>query len=165
LRRLAVGWRLAPGGEHGDHQRRRGICPRKAPGVEADRYLRGLCHLPSGGGGSSRENVESVDPAHLWTLTGPVWEIHGKVINVESGDVLAIVNLWQSTVWALKTQVFRVPYEFDSLVPTPTGQRGWVINKFEDTDLLKTNMMSLLAAVIAGPPEAPAVEKDLNSPR
>jgi hypothetical protein len=114
---------------------------------------------------SSRENIETVDPGHIWTLTGPAWEIHGKVIDVEGGDVLAIVDLWQSTVRAVKTQVFRVPFASDSLTPTPMGQRGWVISRVEDTNLLQTSMMSLLAIVIAWPPDAAAIEKDLDRAR
>lgn len=96
-------------------------------------------------------SVASLDPSRGWTLSGPAWEIGGKVIDVENGDVLAIVDLYQSTVWAIPTQVFHVQTADGVTLPTTGGERGW---RIDDVDPLRRSMMSLLATIIAGPPTA-----------
>jgi hypothetical protein len=120
---------------------------------------RGLQEVPS-------DAVSTLDPARLWTLTGPVWDINGKVIDVENGDVLAIIDISQSSVCARPTQIFRLQSISDVPLPTATGQKGW---RIDDTELLAKSMMSLLATIIAGPlvPSAadPWGDKNPSPPR
>ena len=93
----------------------------------------------------------TLDPARLWTPKGPVWEIVGKVIDVEKGDVWAIIDISQSSVWARRTQIYPLKSLFGVPIQTSPGDRGWRIDGPDDTDLLAKSMMSLLATIIVGP--------------
>jgi hypothetical protein len=94
-------------------------------------------------------------PSQVWSLEGPVWEIGGKVIDVARGDVLAIVDLYQSTVWAPPNEELAVQATSRGLVPMPDGRWAWRMDRVEDLSGLRESMISLLAVVIAGPPDAP----------
>ena len=111
---------------------------------------------------ATQEAFDSIAPERRWVLTGQNWKITGKVINVENGDVLAIVNLFQSAVWTVPAQIFRLNYVNDSLVAGVSGLHGWGFDKPEDIDRLRTSLMSVLATAIAGTPQAESVEKDLD---
>jgi hypothetical protein len=90
-------------------------------------------------------------PSQVWTLEGPVWEIGGKVIDPVRGDVLSIVDLYQSTVWAPPNEDLTVQATSAGLVPMPDGRRAWRMDRPVDLSTLRESMMSLLAVVIAGP--------------
>ncbi len=98
---------------------------------------------------SDQKTFETYNPGRRWTLVGPRWQINSKLIDVDSGNVLAVIGFSQSTAHLVQRR-FELSALGDALVPAD-GTTGWRIASTQDVDGLRSFMMSELSAEILGP--------------
>jgi hypothetical protein len=101
-----------------------------------------------------QDTFDQFAPARRRFAWGPIWAIEGKVIDVESGEVLAVVGFEASTVD--RQRVFPVE-ELDGLLQPPWDTTGWRFDSPDEIGYLRTLFMDRLAWQIKGTGIAPVI--------
>jgi hypothetical protein len=94
------------------------------------------------------QTYDAAAPDRRWFVSGPLWRVDGKVIDVDTGAVLAIVGLKHSTPFA-SDRHWQVDYVDRSLAPQG-GYFGWRLVSPDDLDNIRKGIMSRLAIEILG---------------
>ena len=94
-----------------------------------------------------RRTYDATSASRRWFISGYSMEIRGKVVDVESGNVLVVVSLRQSTPFALPDEILTVPFVDQGLTPQD-GYFGWRMIAPREADAVRTSLITGLAGQI-----------------